>query len=91
MRDKRKAKSCPRGLNHLSRPPRVSFPPIRRSQSTSFVSNRIGRHADECLVMTAVGKIFESIICKKQSRQCQEQMEEQMDVEGAEDCEELHF
>jgi hypothetical protein len=32
MRDKRKAISCPRGLNHLSRPPRVSFPPIRRTQ-----------------------------------------------------------
>jgi hypothetical protein len=29
MQDKRKAKSCPRGLNHLSRPPRVTFPPIR--------------------------------------------------------------
>jgi hypothetical protein len=28
MQDKRKAKSCPRGLNHLSRPPRVTFPPI---------------------------------------------------------------
>jgi hypothetical protein len=32
MQDKRKAKSCPRGLNHLSRPPKVTFPPIRRTQ-----------------------------------------------------------
>jgi hypothetical protein len=31
MQDKRKAKSCPRGLNHLSRPPRVTFPPISGS------------------------------------------------------------
>jgi hypothetical protein len=28
MQDKRKAKSCPRGMNHLLRPPRVSFPPV---------------------------------------------------------------
>jgi hypothetical protein len=32
MQDKRKAKSRPRGMNHLSRPPRVSFPPVRRTQ-----------------------------------------------------------
>jgi hypothetical protein len=32
MQDKRKAKSCPRGMNHLLRPPRVSFPPVRRTQ-----------------------------------------------------------
>jgi hypothetical protein len=30
MQDKRKAKSCPRGLNHRLRPPRVTFLPIRR-------------------------------------------------------------
>jgi hypothetical protein len=29
MRDKRKAKSCPRGLNHLSRPPKVLLLPIQ--------------------------------------------------------------
>jgi hypothetical protein len=28
MQDKRKAKSCPRGLNHLSRPPQSHLPPI---------------------------------------------------------------
>jgi hypothetical protein len=32
MQDKRKAKSCPRGMNHLLRPPRVSFPPVRRDE-----------------------------------------------------------
>jgi hypothetical protein len=29
MRDKRKSKSCPRGLNHLSRPPKVLLLPIQ--------------------------------------------------------------
>jgi hypothetical protein len=44
MQDKRKAKSCPRGLNHLLRPPRVSFPPNWASLAgmrIRFRSNRV--------------------------------------------------
>jgi hypothetical protein len=41
MRDKRKAISYPRGLNHLSRPPRVSFPPIWKGMVTCFSTTEV--------------------------------------------------
>jgi hypothetical protein len=41
MRDKRKAKSCPRGLNHLSRPPESPFPQsaVRKEKETDTQSS----------------------------------------------------
>jgi hypothetical protein len=38
MQDKRKAKSCPRGLNHLSRPPREEKTFSRVSQAVVGVA-----------------------------------------------------